>query len=85
MERLTSSLSLVRTAVLSCGALVFLVPAAHARAWHILDYKDGTCEAAEAVSPEASTPEQFHTQLRDDGTTDEVKVKKLPIDRLLIA
>ncbi len=64
------------TAVLTFLALVLLAPAAHARAWYILDYSNGTCEAAEAVLPQAPTPEQYHAQLREEGTTDVVKVTK---------
>jgi hypothetical protein len=63
-------------AALSFLALIRLAPAAHARTWYILDYNNGTCEAASVVSPEASTPEQYHAALREEGTADVVKVTK---------
>jgi len=61
---------------LSFGALVFSSSAAHARTWYILNFKTGTCMTAETILAQTPTPAQFHIELRNEGVTDEVKVKK---------
>lgn len=76
MEHVASLRSAVAIAVISFGGLVSFTPVSQARDWYILDYQTGTCVAADTVSPTTPTPEQFHKELRDEGTVDAVNVTK---------